>query len=134
MLDRRKFFLASASVVGLAVINPLFSINALAKSQISPALKKDKFSALMKKWIALYDTNGAYVTDVKLIKLFEGNSNAQLEQFALRWKIRKGSTLQAGTYVIDDFSNTQTPIYLEPSFSKHNNGKYYRASFSLLRQ
>ena len=132
MLDRRKFFLSSASLIGLAVINPLFSTSLFA-SETSPVLTKDKFSALMKKWIALYDSQGGYITEVKLVKLFEEKSNADLEQFALRWRVRDGSILNPGTYFVDDFSNTQTPIYLEPSYSKRNNGKYYRASFSLLR-
>jgi len=133
MLHRRKFFLASASLVGLAVINPFFSISALANDDTTSLLTKNKFFALMKKWIALYDANGGYITEVKLITLFEGSSDAQLEQFSLRWEIRDGFVLNPGTYVLEDFSNTQTPIYLDPSFSKRHNGKYYRASFSLLR-
>ncbi len=133
MLDRRKFVLALASLGSVAVINPFFSVTASANDATNSVLTKDKFSALMEKWIALYDVNGGYITEVKLIKLFDENSNTQLEQFSLRWKVRDGSLLEPGTYVLEDFSNTPTPVYLEPSFSKKNNGKYYRASFSLLR-
>ena len=133
MLGRRKFFLSSASLIGLAVINPIFSTSVFA-SNINPESTRDKFSALLNTWIALYDFQGEYITDVRLVKLSEEKSNTDLEQFALRWKIRDDSVLNPGTYVVEDFSNNQTLIYLEPSFSKRNNGKYYRASFSLLRQ
>jgi hypothetical protein len=133
MLDRRQFFLSGASLVGVAVIAPFYSFTSLAQTDPNSVLTKDKYSALMKKWISLYDNNGGYITEIKLVKIFEQNSNAQLEQFSLRWKIRNDSLLAPGTYVLEDFSNTPTAIYLEPSFSKRNNGKYYRASFSLLR-
>lgn len=133
MLNRRKFFLALASVSSIAVINPLLSFSALANNDPNSVLTKDKFSSLMKKWISLYDLNGSYITDIKLTKLIDEKSDDLLEQFSLRWKVRDASLLEPGTYLLEDFSNTPTPVYLEPSFSKRKNGKFYRASFSLLR-
>ncbi|WP_286265883.1 hypothetical protein [Thalassotalea atypica] len=133
MLQRRQFILGTATLFGATLLVPSISLKVLAETGSEISSGEDKFSHLMKKWIALYDSNGGYLAEIKLVKVFEESSDDAVEQFSLRWETREESSLEAGIYVLEDFSSTPMLIYLEPSYSKKRNGRFFRASFSLLK-
>lgn len=133
MLHRRQFMLGTTTLIGAILLTPSISFKAFAVTGDEITYSQDKFAHLMKRWIALYDGNGGFIAEIKLVRVFEESTSDEVEQFSLRWKTREEMSLRSGTYILEDFANTPLPIYLEPSFSIRNNGLYYRASFSLLR-
>jgi hypothetical protein len=133
MLHRRKFILGTATLVGATLLSSSISFKAFAVTNDGITSGQDKYAHLMKRWIALYDVNGGFVTEIKLVRMDEESTSEDIEQFSLRWKIREEMSLSSGMYMLEDFANTPHPIYLEPSFSKRRNGIFYRASFSLLK-
>lgn len=133
MLRRRKFLLGTVSLIGAAAAFSLAPLRVLAQTETANSIR-ETFTLLHKKWVALYDSDGHYITDIKLVRSDDDGSNTSLEQFSFRWKIRGNTPLEAGMYVLDDFSTEPRSIFLQPSYSKRRNGKFYRSSFSMLRQ
>lgn len=134
MNKRRKFITNSLSVMGLAALGPSISFSALAK-KVRPPSAKDRFRPLRKsrQWLALYDQQGSYISDVTLKKIYQDCSNADVEQFSLRWLIKKRHLLlEPGTYLFDDFETEPFSLYLEPSEGRQP-GRFYRAVYSVLR-
>ena len=61
-----------------------------------------------RRWTALYDDAGNYITDVKLLRTVDEKHSPDLKQFSLIFRTRSGVKLDPGMYVVDDFE-TQNP-------------------------
>ena len=130
MTLRRDFLIGTGSMLGIAAVSPTL----IAVSHASTLSDSDSLHPFKRwVWTALYDLDGSYITDVRLLHEVDKNHSNDVMQFSLIWRTRAGINLKPGTYVVDDFETEPRAIHLEPS--DYGDRPYrYRASFSLLRQ
>ncbi|MDF2178065.1 hypothetical protein P2G88_07345 [Aliiglaciecola sp. CAU 1673] len=135
MFKRRDFILGSSAFAGLALLTPFASFRTIAKVTTPTATQLDKFHQLQKqqKWLALYDQEGTYLSDIRLLSVEQLRLDAQTDQFTLHWRSRDELQINAGTYVVDDFSSSPQSLYLAPASSTEQ-GVLFDAPFSLLRE
>ena len=128
---RRRGFLASAGTVGAAGL--LFPAWALGQTLPLPEDLEtlSDFQARLKEWFYLYSSDPGQQGDLRLVKVEDRGTTAQLQQFTLTLHSRRGALpLPAGLYEV-----AGEPFSLSIKHTHENRDKqFYSAEFALLMQ
>lgn len=128
---KRRGFLATAGTVGAAGL--LFPTALLGQSL--PGLDDldtlEDFQARVKEWFYLFNNEPDQQGDLRLVKVEDSGTTAELQQFSLTLSSRRGALpLPSGLYDV-----AGEPFRLSIKHTHENRGKqFYLAEFALLVQ
>lgn len=128
---RRRGFLATAGTVGAAGL--FFPSLVLGQTLPSPEELEtmEDFQARLREWFYVFGTDPGQQGDLRLIKVEDRGTTAQLQQFALTLRSRRGApALSSGLYEV-----AGEPFSLSIKHTHENRDQqFYTAEFALLMQ
>ena len=128
---RRRGFLATAGTVGAAGL--LFPTLVLGQTLPSPEDLDtlEDFRARLKDWLYLFNSDPGQQGDLRLIAVEDRGTTAQLQQFALTLRSRRGAlALPSGLYEV---AGQQFSLSIKHTHEQRDK-QFYTAEFALLMQ
>lgn len=135
MDDRRRFLVQCGLALATAGFGMDYLLDAVQAgrpvSGPAAAMTRDRFTMLLDQWMSFSDPASGKGMVARLIEVRDQPGTANLEQFSLQFRGRRGHRLPEGLYRVVTRSAGSFDLFIVPVRSAESTHEY-RADFSLL--